>query len=438
MSARKLLDQVQVNTPCSADWDAMIGNDQIRFCEHCNLSVHNLSHMTPKRALHLVAVSKGRLCVRYYRDSTGSLITGVLPQKLHSIGRRASKIAAGAFSAALTLSSGGGIRAESSQRHSPFAGYETAGLESAKRVEGSSSSNPTLLGTVIDPNGAVIANATVTLVDESGRERVALTSDNGEYQFQDLSSGVYKLLIQAPGFKAAEIAQVAVQSAASTRMDANLEVGEIMAMGGAMVMVEPSEPLVKAAFEDDLQAFEQLLTSKNVNLRDEATGATALEYAVRNENREMVQSLLRVGADVNSRNASGETVLMMLGETATSDIVWDLIHAGGKVNLKDSDGDTALIEAAGSRNVSVLSVLLQAGATIEAKNDAGQTALMMAASYGLTANLRALILAGADLNATDKEGKTPLTYARENNQSKIIKLLESSGAYEGVVVTANK
>ena len=68
MSARKLLDQVQVNTPCSADWDAMIGNDQVRFCEHCNLSVHNLSQMTPKRALHLVAVSKGSLCVRYYRD----------------------------------------------------------------------------------------------------------------------------------------------------------------------------------------------------------------------------------------------------------------------------------------------------------------------------------------------------------------------------------
>jgi hypothetical protein len=438
MSTRNLLDQIKVNTPCSADWDAMIGNAQVRFCEHCNLSVHNLSHMTRKRAQHLVRVSKDRLCVRYYRGPDGTLLTGEIPQKLYSIGRRVSRVAAGAFGAALTLSSGGGVVAESSQRHSPFVAYDTARLESGEPLKVSSDSNPTLLGTVIDPNGAVIPNATVTLIDESGRERFATTSDNGEYQFQELASGVYKLLIQGPGFKAAEITQVVVQSGASTRMDATLEVGEITATVGMMAMVEPSEPLVKAALEDDLQVVEELLTPKNVNLRDKATNATALEYAVSNGNREMVQSLLRSGADVNSRNASGQTVLMMLGEEGTSDIVWDLIHAGGKVNLRDSDGDTALIEAAGSRNVSVLNALLQAGATIEAKNDAGQTALMLAASDGLLANLRALILAGADVNAADKEGKTPLTYARENNQSKIIKLLESSGAYEGVVVPANK
>ena len=30
-------DRITIPAPCDADWDAMIGNDQVRFCEHCKL-----------------------------------------------------------------------------------------------------------------------------------------------------------------------------------------------------------------------------------------------------------------------------------------------------------------------------------------------------------------------------------------------------------------
>ena len=83
----------------------MIGNDQVRFCEHCNLTVNDLSQLTRKRALRLVRASKGRLCIRYHSRPDGSLVTKSAPQKLYRIGRRASRIAAGAFSATLSLSS---------------------------------------------------------------------------------------------------------------------------------------------------------------------------------------------------------------------------------------------------------------------------------------------------------------------------------------------
>jgi hypothetical protein len=30
-------DRMIIPAPCDADWDSMIGNDRVRFCEHCSL-----------------------------------------------------------------------------------------------------------------------------------------------------------------------------------------------------------------------------------------------------------------------------------------------------------------------------------------------------------------------------------------------------------------
>ncbi len=443
MSSKDLLDQVQVKTPCEADWTSMRGNDRVRFCEHCNLSVHDLSQMTRKRARRLVAKSKGRLCIRYLRRPDGSMVTRAVPQKLFQIGRRASRIAAGAFSATLSLS--GAVAGASSERSS--LGH-TQPLSSAAFAQQNSSrqsySGSTIAGTVTDPNGALIQGATVSLSnDQSHLSLVTSSNSEGEYRFEALESGLYKLRIEALGFAAAEIGEVYLAASANQRADQRLEVAGLVAdveitgsarhsfQGGAMVIIEPSEPLVKAAHADELIGVLEVLTRENVNVRDKGTRMTALEYAVFNGNREMLQALLSAGADVNSRNESKQTVLMLLGEETTSDMVWDLIHAGAKIDATDDDGDTALIAAAEVNNLGILQTLLQAGAKVNAKNDGGQTALMMAADDGLIKNVKALVAAGADLNAHDNEGKTALDYAEDGDYEKIVKLLLSYGAIRG-------
>ncbi|HEY0348340.1 MAG TPA: hypothetical protein VGC60_09290 [Pyrinomonadaceae bacterium] len=98
-------DRITIPAPCDADWDAMIGNDQVRFCEHCNLHVTDLSSMTRPEAMRLVARSRGRLCVRYIQRASGDILTKEIPQQLHRISRRVSRIAAGAFSPTLSLAS---------------------------------------------------------------------------------------------------------------------------------------------------------------------------------------------------------------------------------------------------------------------------------------------------------------------------------------------
>ena len=57
-------------------------------------------------------------------------------------------------------------------------------------------------GTVSDPTGAAIANATVTATDTSTSiARTAATNDSGIFVFPDLPIGSYTLKIGAPGFK---------------------------------------------------------------------------------------------------------------------------------------------------------------------------------------------------------------------------------------------
>src|SRR3712207_4136129 len=63
----------------------------------------------------------------------------------------------------------------------------------------------TLRGTVKDPNGAVVANATVTLVSErTGEERRITTGGEGSYAFASLDPGAYTLRVEASGFKSQE------------------------------------------------------------------------------------------------------------------------------------------------------------------------------------------------------------------------------------------
>jgi Carboxypeptidase regulatory-like domain len=57
-----------------------------------------------------------------------------------------------------------------------------------------------LRGQVTDQFGAVVVGASVTVTDQSGKERVALTDDRGAYRFDGLTPGAYNLRASQPGF----------------------------------------------------------------------------------------------------------------------------------------------------------------------------------------------------------------------------------------------
>lgn len=53
----------------------MSGDAKRRFCEHCQLHVHNLSAMSPGERTQFVAESGGRACITYEIRPDGTMIT---------------------------------------------------------------------------------------------------------------------------------------------------------------------------------------------------------------------------------------------------------------------------------------------------------------------------------------------------------------------------
>ena len=60
----------------------------------------------------------------------------------------------------------------------------------------------TIIGTVTDPQGAAVQNATVTVTDVSkGTFDTATTNDSGNYTVTHLIPDTYSVKIEAPGFQ---------------------------------------------------------------------------------------------------------------------------------------------------------------------------------------------------------------------------------------------
>ncbi|MDT7778446.1 MAG: hypothetical protein QOC99_958 [Acidobacteriota bacterium] len=103
------LEHVRVATPCPADWERMVGDERVRFCDQCSLHVYNLSGMTRREAETLVTNAESRLCIRFYRRADGTILTRNCPVGLRALKQRVSRIAGAALSAMLGFFAGVGL-----------------------------------------------------------------------------------------------------------------------------------------------------------------------------------------------------------------------------------------------------------------------------------------------------------------------------------------
>src|ERR1700739_2774619 len=63
-----------------------------------------------------------------------------------------------------------------------------------------------IAGTITDKSGAVLANVRVTVMGPTGQTLHSTTSDTGAYTAAGLIPGIYKVRVEAKGFKTAEVA----------------------------------------------------------------------------------------------------------------------------------------------------------------------------------------------------------------------------------------
>src|SRR5215469_6246393 len=84
----------------------------------------------------------------------------------------------------------------------------------------------TLNGTVIDPSGAAVANAKVTVENTStGLKRTAQTSDAGLYSFPGIPVGSYNLTVEAAGFRVVKQTGISLMVGAVATVDLPLAIG---------------------------------------------------------------------------------------------------------------------------------------------------------------------------------------------------------------------
>ena len=102
----------------------------------------------------------------------------------------------------------------------------------------------TILGTVTDASGAVMANAKVTVVNEgTGLTRTVVADANGEFTAPSLPTGRYTVIAEASGFKTLSLSNIQLGVDQRARIDLKLEVGSV----SESVTIEARAPLLQTS-----------------------------------------------------------------------------------------------------------------------------------------------------------------------------------------------
>lgn len=140
-----------------------------------------------------------------------------------------------------------------------------------------------------------------------------------------------------------------------------------------------------------------------------------------------VQSLLKRGADPNSRNGLELTPLHIAAASHQKEAMEALLSAGAKVDASTPYG-TALTFAALGGNAAGFNLLLERGANINPWRADGISVLMLAARAGNPEVVSELLRRKVDVNAKDNGGATPLLYAAREGHLEVGRILLSAGA----------
>lgn len=123
---------------------------------------------------------------------------------------------------------------------------------------GQSGAVGTILGTVTDNSGAVVANASVDVTSvATGVTARTQTSSTGDFTVPYLKPGTYKVSVQAPGFQKSVVDNIALVVAQQARIDVSLKTGQVT----ESVEVQASA----VALDTDSSTVSQLISQKQVD-----------------------------------------------------------------------------------------------------------------------------------------------------------------------------
>jgi hypothetical protein len=148
---------------------------------------------------------------------------------------------------------------------------------------GAQTVNATLLGTVTDSGGGVMAGAKVMITEtNTGISHTGLTNESGNYTFPDIPPGVYAVVAEQSGFKRESRRDISVVVNSTARVDLQLQPGsvtETIEVTGAAALLQTDRVDTTRSFEADI--IEELPLGVNRNfqsLLDLAPGTTPATF----------------------------------------------------------------------------------------------------------------------------------------------------------------
>ena len=195
-------------------------------------------------------------------------------------------------------------------------------------------------------------------------------------------------------------------------------------------------PLIEAAYEGNTVQVQSLI-EEGVDINEKDTsGRTALMIAANRGHTYVVQLLLERGADAKARDNSGLTAMQAAESRGFQRIVSMLrkfsaapgqpeaaspLKSGGAERL-------SLHRAVDEGDFAALKSLIDAGADLNARSSDEWTPLMLATIKGHTEMVEALLKNGADSNARNKKGWTALMFSVSMSDADTTRILLSRGA----------
>src|SRR5215471_550386 len=83
-----------------------------------------------------------------------------------------------------------------------------------------------ILGSVSDPSGAIINNATITIINSATKaERNTVSNGEGIYRFDGVDPGVYTVVFSATGFAESRVSEVSVRTSQEVTINHRLAIG---------------------------------------------------------------------------------------------------------------------------------------------------------------------------------------------------------------------
>jgi ankyrin repeat protein len=173
-----------------------------------------------------------------------------------------------------------------------------------------------------------------------------------------------------------------------------------------------------------IRRFSILLIAAALMVGTARADGDRLFEAIRSGDVQRVRAAIRAGADVNTRDESGATLLMHAVIHGSRECLRLLLDGDADVNAANRYGSTALMWAGGDARM--LKSLLDRGAAVDAEASDGTTALLVAARYGNTESLRLLLEHGARAISPNVREEL-LRIAYSDPDPTMLRMLESIG-----------